>query len=141
MIAIGIGCRKGCGADEIVQLVRRACAGLGPRTPWFAGEEGEPGDPRSGVRLFTIAEKQGETGLIEAAVTLALPLVFLPQAALAAVERQVETRSARVIALFGTPSVAEAAALAGAGTGARLLVPRLASASATCAIAISEVPS
>ena len=91
------------------------------------------------MRLFTIAEKQGEAGLIEAAVTLALPLVFLPHAALAAVETAVQTRSERVVALFGTPSVAEAAALAGAGPGARLLVPRLASASATCAVATTEV--
>ena len=123
MIAIGIGCRKGCEASEIVELVRRASAGFGAR---------------SGMRLFTMAEKQGEAGLIEAAVLLGLPLVFLPRAALAAVEMAVQTRSERVVALFGTPSVAEAAALAGAGAGARLLVPRLASACATCAIASTE---
>ena len=50
------------------------------------------------------------------------------------------TQSARIMALHGTGSVAEAAALAGAGTGARLVVARVASADgmATCAVAIGE---
>jgi len=38
---------------------------------------------------------------------------------------------------FGAPNVAEAAALAGAGAGGRLLGPRLAANGATCAIALS----
>ena len=73
---------------------------------------------------------------MEAAVALGLPLVYLPANILAAAA--VVTKSARVTALFGTPSVAEAAALAGAGQGARLLGPRLASPAATCAIAVAE---
>ena len=50
------------------------------------------------------------------------------------------TQSARIMALHGTGSVAEAAALAGAGTGARLVVARMASVDgmATCARAIGE---
>jgi cobalamin biosynthesis protein CbiG len=38
------------------------------------------------------------------------------------------------------PSVAEAAALAAAGVGARLALPRLASAHATCALSQGEPP-
>jgi cobalt-precorrin 5A hydrolase len=48
-----------------------------------------------------------------------------------------ETRSARVLALMGVPTVAEAAALAAAGPAARLLGPRLVVGAATCALAAS----
>lgn len=150
MIAIGIGCRRGCGAAEIVELVQRGwrLAGTGARTFGFASQAleiaisgdgfgtGEPEGSRSGVRLCSVVEKQTEAGLLQAAATLGLPLVFFPAAILAKQQPHLTTRSDRVTALFGTPSVAEAAALAGAGAGAQLLVPRLASAGATCAIAI-----
>jgi cobalt-precorrin 5A hydrolase len=39
---------------------------------------------------------------------------------------------------MGIPSVAEAAALAGGGPTARLIVPRIAIGTATCALAVSE---
>jgi cobalt-precorrin 5A hydrolase len=50
------------------------------------------------------------------------------------------TQSARIMALHGTGSVAEAAALAGAGSGAHIVVARMASVDgmATCAVAIGE---
>ncbi|MGR3525243.1 MAG: cobalamin biosynthesis protein [Paracoccaceae bacterium] len=50
------------------------------------------------------------------------------------------TQSARIMALHGTGSVAEAAALVCAGKGARLVMARVASGDglATCAVAISE---
>lgn len=122
MIAIGIGCRKNCGSAEIIDLIHRASLSAGV--------------PIVGARLFTIAAKQGEAGLIEAASALDLPLIFLPVGALAQIEPA--TRSDRVTALFGIPSVAEASALAGAGPGAQLFGPRIASASATCAIATTQ---
>jgi cobalt-precorrin 5A hydrolase len=43
--------------------------------------------------------------------------------------------SSRIEDLYGLPSVAETAALAGAGQGATLLVPRRSCPTATCAIA------
>jgi len=48
-----------------------------------------------------------------------------------------ETRSERVLALAGVPSVAEAAALAAAGPASRLISPRLVVGAATCALAAS----
>ena len=45
------------------------------------------------------------------------------------------TRSARIEALRGVGSLAEAAALAAAGPQGRLVLPRIASAGATCALA------
>jgi cobalt-precorrin 5A hydrolase len=122
LIAIGIGCRKNCPGAAIVALVRRALAG-------FSEAEGER-------RLFTLADKRGEEGLHAAAEALAFELVFLPREALAAAAPRLLTRSAAVQTRFGVDSVAEAAALAGAGAKARLLGPRLAENGATCAIAM-----
>ena len=121
LIAIGVGCRKGCPADEIVALVRETLAAL--------PAEAQP----SGI--FTIEEKRHEAGLTEAAVQLGLPLTFLDKSALQSFAAAAQTTSARIEQLHGVPSVAETAALAGAGQGGVLLVARRASARATCAIA------
>ena len=120
MIAIGIGCRKACPAEDILALVDEALAALPGRTP-------------SG--LYTIADKQGEPGLAAAAASLGLPLVFLDKAVLTLVSGDARSCSRRVEEMFGLPGIAETAALAGAGQGAVLLVSRLASSTATCAIA------
>ena len=119
-IAIGIGCRIGCSADAIEALVREALD-LAPEAPRLG--------------LFTILDKTGEFGLIEAAGRLRLDLLFLTRDALREQAPFVRTRSMRTQRLFGVPSIAEAAALAGAGTGATLIIPRIASRSATCAVA------
>jgi cobalt-precorrin 5A hydrolase len=123
LIAIGLGCRKNCASEAIVALVRRAladCAGVvGAR------------------RLFSLADKKDERGLNAAAATLGYDLVFLPREALAAAAPRLLTRSAATQSRFGLDSVAEAAALAGAGPEARLLGPRLAANGATCAIAVT----
>ena len=59
----------------------------------------------------------------------------MPQAARAV------TRSERVERLIGLPGLAETAALAGAGRGGELIVARIASEGATCAIAYAaEAP-
>ena len=65
-------------------------------------------------------------------------LDLIAEADLAAAGARAETRSERVLALMGIPSVAEAAALAGGGLSARLILPRIAVGSATCALAVSE---
>lgn len=122
-IAIGVGCRKGCPAAAIEALVRQALGGtLG-------------GAPAAAHGLFTISDKRGEPNLVEAAEALGLKLVFLSRDALRSVTARVATRSARVETLFGVKSVAEASALVGAGPGSALLVARIASQGATCAIA------
>jgi cobalt-precorrin 5A hydrolase len=123
MIAIGIGCRKSCASGAIVALVRRALADC-------SDNEGAP-------RLFSLADKRDEPGLMAAAETLGYELVFLPREALAAAAPRLLTRSAAAQMRFGLDSVAEAAALAGAGPDAKLLGPRLAADGATCAIALA----
>ena len=123
--AIGLGCRKGVSGEVIASLVREALAHIE-----------QPGV----VALFTVDAKRTEAGLAQAAQALAMPLHFLTQEALVAVADQAQTRSLRVESLFGVPSVAETAALAGAGPGAVLILPRITRDDATCAIARAAQP-
>ena len=87
--------------------------------------------------MFTLADKADEPGLIEAARIIGATLMALPIAALNAQAERILTPSAPAQARFGVANIAEAAALAGAGQGARLLGPRLAADGATCAVALS----
>jgi cobalamin biosynthesis protein CbiG len=122
-VAIGVGCRAGVSGEAIAELIRRALV--------------EFGAPEAERRLFTLAAKAGEPGLVEAARLIEAKLISLPLAALKAEAPRVLTPSPVVQARFGAPAIAEAAALAGAGVGGRLLGRRLAADGATCAVAIS----
>jgi len=122
-VAIGVGCRPGVSGEAIAALVRRALA--------------ESGAPEGERRLFTLAAKAGEAGIVEAARLIDATLTPLPLAALAAEAKRVLTPSPAVRLRFGVPAIAEAAALAGAGAGGKLLGPRLSADGATCAVALS----
>jgi cobalt-precorrin 5A hydrolase len=127
LIAIGVGCRKSCASAAIVALVRRALAQVGSR-------EGDR-------RLFTSEDKHGEQNLARAAGALGLELNFLARGQLLAEAARAVTHSERVERLIGLPGLAETAALAGAGRGGELIVARIASDGATCAIAYAaEAP-
>lgn len=121
MIAIGLGCRKSCPGPAIVDLVQRSLA--------------DCCDIEGVRRLFSVVDKSGEPGLTAAAQTLGFDLVFLPREALAAAAPRLLTRSQAARRCFGLDSIAEAAALAGAGPDAMLFAPRRAAYGATCAIA------
>lgn len=121
--AAGIGARRGVAAEEIIDLVRQVVA--------------QHEAPLSRVTLYTLESKADEAGLHEAAKTLGVDVVFLPLDALKARKGTSPTHSPRVQAMFGVGSVAEAAALVGAGPGSRLLAPRVATRYAACALAIS----
>ncbi|MCF4167390.1 cobalamin biosynthesis protein [Zavarzinia compransoris] len=95
----------------------------------------------TGVSLLaTAAEKAEAPVLLALARDLGLPLRAVPRDLLSA--QATATRSARTSEAFGTGSVAEAAALAAAGPGARLVAPRAVSPDgmATAAIAETEEP-
>jgi cobalt-precorrin 5A hydrolase len=124
VIAIGVGCRAGASAANIVALVQRTLSNAR-----LMGGSAE---------LFSIDTKRDETGLLKAARLLAMPITFLPRDALAVRASDTVTRSDRVAALHDLPSIAETAALAGAGPGSRLLIPRVSAGAATCAIAVQE---
>ena len=129
MIAIGVGCRRGASAEAIVTLVREAL-----RSSSLQASGAEP-DLTTIAGLFTLADKRGEPGLDVAARALGLPLAFLDRTVLALVAGEARSCSRRVEEMFGLPGIAETAALAGAGQGAVLLVPRMTSATVTCAVA------
>lgn len=90
------------------------------------------GAPRA---LFTHEAKKSEAGLANAAKALGLPLVFLDGQVLRQASLRAATNSPRVMAMFGLPSIAEAAALAGAGPSSVLLIARMSDGGASCAIA------
>ena len=116
MIVAGFGFRAGVGLEALCDALARA------------------GGPQGVTHLATLADKA--PGLEPLALALDLPLVALPPEALRG--QPTPTRSERVEALFGTGSVAEAAALAAAGQDARLRGPRAVSADGTATAAIAE---
>jgi cobalt-precorrin 5A hydrolase len=124
-VAIGIGCKRGCSSEAIVALVERTIA---------ASCAGAP------AALFTHEAKKSEAGLASAAKALGLPLVFLDGQVLRQASLRAATNSPRVTAMFGLPSIAEAAALAGAGPSSVLLVARMSDGGASCAIAGKKEP-
>ena len=116
--AIGIGCRANASAQAIARLAREAQA----RAGFAAASLHAPAALRN-------------PALGEAAALLGLPLRLHDAAALAKVAAQVASHSPRVAALHGVGSVAEAAALAGAGEGATLVVLKFSADGVSCAAA------
>ena len=125
-VAIGIGCRKGCSSEAIAALIERAIAAAA-----CAAMQ---------ATLFTHEAKKSEVGIAGAAKALGLPLVFLEAEVLRQASLRAATNSPRVMELFGLPSIAEAAALAGAGPTSYLLVARISDGGASCAIAGRQEP-
>lgn len=123
MHVIGVGCRRGASADDIVRAVGAARA---------------LHDLPAFDLIATMPIKAAEPGLIQAAERLGLPLIVVDPADASWTEPFVHTRSTRSQAVAGVPSVAETAALAAAGRTARLIGPRQAHFGIACAIAVRE---
>ncbi|MFF8407100.1 precorrin-3B C(17)-methyltransferase [Streptomyces sp. NPDC015684] len=122
-LVVGVGASRGAPAEEVLGLIGEALRDAG----LAAGSVAE---------LATVDAKAAEPGLVAAAGRLGVPLVTYSAEELAAVE--VPNPSDAPLAAVGTPSVAEAAALA---AGGELLVPKRKSeradgrpAMATCAV-------
>lgn len=98
------------------------------------------GGPEGLSALATAVGKTDAPALCELADGLGLPIRAIAPEELAGAP--VEHDSARVTLLFGTGSLAEAAALCAAGRGARLIVGRVVSTDgmATAAVAQGEGP-
>lgn len=120
MMVAGIGCRNGVAAAEVLAAVEAALAAHGL-------------DPVALSALATTAFKRDEKGIAAAARRLGLPLLVVEDEA----SDGTLTRSDLSLAVAGSPSVSECAALGAAGGNARLLGPRLALGPVTCAIAES----
>lgn len=116
MIVAGFGFRSGASDTALREALARA------------------GGPAGVTHLATVAGKAG--GLADLGRELGLPVIAVPEVALRG--RATVTQSQRVAARFGTGSLAEAAALAAAGPGARLRGPRAVSADGMATAAIAE---
>ncbi|MEU6684807.1 precorrin-3B C(17)-methyltransferase [Streptomyces sp. NPDC046832] len=119
-LVVGVGASRGAPTEEVLGLVEDALREAGLSVASVA-------------ELATVDAKAEETGIVEAARRLGVPLVTYSAQELAGVD--VPNPSDAPLAAVGTPSVAEAAALFGGG---ELLVPKRKSAAspamATCAV-------
>jgi cobalt-precorrin 5A hydrolase len=127
MIAAGIGCRRGTSVEELEAALNQAQMTFGVRDADIAV-------------LATLASKVDEPSIQAVARLRGLRLQALSKERLGAVADKVASSSERVRQLVGVDSVAEAAALAAAGRNARLLGPRIATATTTCALAEGDGP-
>lgn len=118
-VVLGIGCNRGTSADDIEHAVRTTLKA------WHI-------DEKQVRKAASVDLKQDEAGLHEWAARHPWPLTFLAADRLKAIP--VPNPSATVEAATGTPSVAEAAALAVAG--GRLLVPKQKKGGVTVAVAL-----
>lgn len=114
----GIGCRSGVSAEQVESAL---AAALGPG--------------QSLSLIATPTAKGREPGIIAAAAARGVPLVLISQSDLEAANAATLTHSDHSMAAMNVHSVAEAAALAGAGPQSRLLGPRIAVGPVTCALA------
>jgi cobalt-precorrin 5A hydrolase len=125
MIVAGIGCKRGAAASDIEAAIRAALARARV-------------DASNLKAIATSKAKDAEAGIATAASIFGVGIMLVPDAELKAAGTRVATRSDRVLALTGVPSLAEAAALAAAGPSSRLIASRLVVGAATCALASSD---
>ncbi|SNB78861.1 cobalt-precorrin 5A hydrolase [Rhodoblastus acidophilus] len=118
--AVGVGFSSTATAEGIASAVRLALARA--HAP--------------AASLHASARKRDSQTLAEAARALVLPLVFHDEADLRRRGGDVASHSPRIAALAGVGSLAEAAALAGAGEGSRLIVTKFSRDGVSCAVAI-----
>lgn len=125
MMVAGIGCRKEACAADLVAAVDAALA--------------EHALSRAALSAVAVLDNRTAMPAVEEAVeALGLPLVTADAAALENASPGLLTHSAHSLRATGFGSASEAAALAVAGSGARLLGPRIVKGPATCAIAMGE---
>jgi cobalt-precorrin 5A hydrolase len=122
MIVAGFGFRQAASLESLLDALDKA---RGAQVP---------------TRLATAEDKAAAAAFLALSARLGLPIHAIAPDALAQAETL--TRSARVRALRGSGSLAEAAALVAAGPGASLLGPRAVSADrmAACALATRILP-
>ena len=122
VLALGLGCERGCAPDELVQLAQRTLDGAGLAREALAC-------------VASLDLKADEPAVIAAAHALGVPLRLFDAATLERETPRLTAPSHVVFEAVGCHGVAEAAALACAGAHATLAQPKAKSAHATCAVA------
>ncbi len=122
VLALGVGCERGVGAAELIELARASLA--------------EAGLAEGAVACVASLDLKADEAAVHAlAAMLAVPARFFTPAELEAEAPRLATPSDAVFRETGCHGVAEGAALAAAGPAAELLLPKAKSARATCAVA------
>ena len=107
VLALGIGCERGCPAEEIADLARATLIAAGLAADAVAA-------------VVSIDLKLAEPGIHALARTLGVPARFFPAERLLAETERLTERSEAVFRATGCWGVAEGAALAAAGPSASL---------------------
>src|SRR6516164_8845484 len=124
VLALGIGCERGCSAEEISDLAQSTLAEAG----------------LAATAVASVDLKLAEPGIHALAAALDVPARFFPASRLLAETARLSERSAAVFRATGCWGVAEGAALAAAGPGGVLIAPKRKSRRATCAVARAPAP-
>ena len=127
VLALGIGCERGCSAADIAALAYATLAEAGLATDAVAA-------------VVSLELKRAEPGIFALAGALGVPAHFFAAARLLAETGRLSERSEAVFRATGCWGVAEAAALAACGSSGILLVPKRRSRRATCAVARASAP-
>src|SRR5438067_5925103 len=127
VLALGIGCERGCDAAEIAGLAQDCLAAAGLAADAIAA-------------VVSVDLKVDEPGIQALAASLGVPARFFPASRLLDETARLTVRSEAAFRATGCWGVAEGAALAAAGPGGALIVRRRQSRRATCAIARAPMP-
>jgi cobalt-precorrin 5A hydrolase/precorrin-3B C17-methyltransferase len=127
VLTLGIGCERGCSAEEISDLARSTLAETRLAAMAVAA-------------VVSVELKLAEPGIHALAAALRVTARFFPASRLLAETARLSERSAAAFRATGCWGVAEGAALAAAGAGGVLVVPKRKSRRATCAVARAPAP-
>ena len=127
VLALGIGCERGCAVEEVVTLVRDCLAEAGLT-------------PAAVAAIVSVDLKVDEPAIHALAALLGVPARFFPASRLLDETARLTIRSEAAFRATGCWGVAEGAAFAAVGTEGALVVPRRQSRHATCAIARAPAP-
>ncbi len=127
VLALGVGCDRGCPADDLIGLAEAALADAGLA-------------PGAVALVVSLDLKAAEPAVHALAAYLSVPARFLARAELAAQESRLRNPSEAVRREVGVAGVAEGAALAAVGDAGTLIVPKRKSARATVALGLAPAP-
>jgi cobalt-precorrin 5A hydrolase / precorrin-3B C17-methyltransferase len=127
VLALGIGCERGCSAEEIADIARSTLA----EARFAAGAV---------AAVVSVELKLAEPAIHALAAQLGVPARFFPASRLLVETPRLSERSPAAFRATGCWGVAEGAALAAAGPDGVLVVPKRKSRHATCAIARASRP-
>jgi cobalt-precorrin 5A hydrolase/precorrin-3B C17-methyltransferase len=127
VLALGIGCERGCAADEIAALAQECLAEAGLAAASVAA-------------IVSVELKADEAAIHTLARSLGVPARFFAAARLLDETARLTVRSEAAFRATGCWGVAEGAALAAVGPAGALLVTRRQSRRATCAVARAPAP-